>query len=173
MKSTKMFLTTCSLFFLAFSGSSFAKDEASVLQGRGLDGKACQVRIVEDGEILKSVELKGASKVFEILSENEDGYGPETRVNANGGAEVLSLLQENPVLYREMDLSRSMFSDAVTYSLDSSDLPPTDEAAIKGIKFKVKIKLDYKNGKLSKVNAEFKAKALLVTLASSAFECSK
>lgn len=173
MKSSKMFLATCSLVLLAISGSSFAKDEVSVLQGRGLDGKACQVRIVKEGEILKSVELKGASKIFEILSENEDGYGPETRISANGGEEVLSLFQTNPDLYREMDLSRSMFSDAVTYSLDSSDLPPADEETIKGIKFKVKLKLDYKNGKLSKVNAEFKAKALLVTLASSAFECSK
>lgn len=173
MKSLKMYLTISSLLMLAASGSSFAKEEIFSMQGRGIDGKACHVRVVSDQEILKSIELKGASKIFEILSENEDGYGPETRISANGGEEVLSLFQKKPDLYREMELSRSMFSDAVTYSLDSSDLPPTDEETIKGLKFKVKVKLDYKNGKLSKVKVEFKAKALLVTLASSVFECSK
>lgn len=152
---------------------AFAKDGVSDLQGKGLDNKACSVKVSQDRGVLKSVELKGASKVFEILSETNDGYRPTTRIDPRGGEEVLSLFQDNPDLLNELKVSRGTFSDSITYSLDSSDLPVQAEDEIKGIKFKMNLKLNYKNGVLTKVKAEFKAKALLVTLASSEFECSK
>lgn len=169
----KPFLTILSVLVLGTS-MAYSQDEVSELQGRGLDDEACSVRVIQgDRDILKNVELQGASKVFEILSDTPDGYRPTTRIEPRGGEEVLSLFSENPDLLKEMKVSRGTFTDSITYSLDSSDLPASTDDEIKGIKFKMNLKLTFKNGTLRKVKAEFKAKALLVTLASSEFECSK
>lgn len=169
----RSFLTAFSVLILG-SSLSFAKDEVSSLQGLGLDGKGCSVKVLQgERDILKDVELKGASKVFEILSDTPDGYRPTTRIEPRGGEEVLSLFRENPDLLKEMKVSRGTFTDSITYSLDSSDLPVASEDELKWIQFKINLKLNFKNGILTKVKGEFKAKALLITIASSEFECSK
>lgn len=166
-------VTTLVAFALMISSQfTFAAEEVLLLKGKGLDGKACEVKIIRDGDSLKSVELTGASKIFEILSENEDGYGPETRISPNGGEEVLQLLQDNPALYDEMKITSGIFTNSKTYTLDTSDLPRTDED-LKGIKAKIGLNLKFKGRELSKVSANFKGKVLLVTIASSTFECSK
>lgn len=168
----KSYLTAFSVLLL-ISSLSFAKDEVSFLQGRGIDNQACSVKIIQDRDLLKGVELTGASKIFEMLSDTDDGYRPTSRIDPRGGEDVLSILNENPALLKELSVSRGTFTDSITYSLDSSDLPTNGEDELKGIKFKMNLKLIFKNGALTKVKAEFKAKALLVTLASSEFECSK
>lgn len=158
-----------SLSLIAFSQISFA-EEILTLNGKGLGDHPCSVQITRDGNILKSVELKGSSEVFEILSETSNGYRPTRSIHPQGAYEVLSLLQDNPALYQEMQSSNGIFTDSVTYTLDTSDLPSRGED-LGPIKAKVKIQLTFKGRELDKVKAEFKAKALLVTLASSKFEC--
>ena len=169
----KSFLAAVSVLVLGTS-LAYGKDKVSELKGKGLDGKDCSVRILQgDRDFLKNVDLQGASKVFEILSDTPDGYRPTSRIDPRGGEEVLSVLNDNPRVIDAVRVSRGTFSDSITYTLDSSDLPPSSEDELKGIKFKLSLKLNYKNNVLTKVKAEFKAKALLVTLASSEFECSK
>ncbi|WP_413613264.1 hypothetical protein [Bdellovibrio sp. HCB-110] len=170
---SKMLGIALASMMFVLSQNAQAKQEVLTLQGTGIDGKACEVRVIKDGDTLKSVELRGASKVFEILSENGSGYGPETRISDRGGEEVLQVLQENPDLYTKMQKSDALFSDSVTYTLDTSNLPKVEDE-LKGIKMVFKIKLSFDGNQLSEVKVGAKAKALWVaTLASSLFECAK
>jgi hypothetical protein len=154
--------------FLLLSNMAFAA-ETQVLKGTGVDGKACSVKIVSDKHEIKSVELTGATEQYEILAETSSGYGPKREISPRGASEIISFLQQSPSLYKELQMSSGVFSDSVSYKLDTSDLPGSEDlGAIKG---KVLIKLNYKYNKLSKVHVNFKGKALFVTLASSTFEC--
>lgn len=155
--------------FLLLSNVALAKD-TYVLKGTGIDGKACSVKIVSERDELLSVELTGATEQFEILAETRDGYRPKTSITSNGASEIISFLQDSPSLYKEMEISRGIFRDSITYKLDTSDLPGTREET-GGIKAKIQIKLDFKYNKLSKAYVNFKGKAMFVTLASSTFEC--
>ncbi|WP_295905000.1 hypothetical protein [uncultured Bdellovibrio sp.] len=163
-------IALASLLFVSHNAKA---QEVLTLNGTGLNGKACAVKVVKDGDTLKSVELQGASKIFEILSENGGSYGPDTRISDRGGDEILQVLQENPDLYAKMDKSEALFSDSVTYTFDTAKLPKASDE-LKGIKMVIKIKLSFDNGQLSEVKVGSKAKALWVaTLASSLFECTK
>lgn len=155
--------------FLLLSNVALA-NETYVLKGKGVDGKACSVRIVSDKHEIKSIDLNGATEQYEILAETESGYKPKRSISERGGSEIISFLQKNPSLYKELQTSSGVFTDSMSYKLDTSDLPRTSED-LGGIKAKVLIKLNFQNKKLSKVHVNFKGKALFITLASSTFEC--
>lgn len=72
---------------LLLSSNAFA-DTVQTLNGKGIDGEACSVRIVRDGNTLKSVTLSGASKVFEILSDSGGSTGPRTHISPRGGQDI-------------------------------------------------------------------------------------
>lgn len=144
--------------------------ETAAMTGKGIDGNACAVTAQFQGDELKGVELKGAAKVFEILAENSNSYGPETRIEAQGAEKVLSLLQSNPELFAQMERSEGYFSDTVTYTLDTSTLPSDDED-LGGLKMVFELEFEFDGPTLTEVKATTKAKALLVTLASSRFYC--
>lgn len=154
--------------FLLLSNMAFAA-ETYTLKGTGVDGKACSVKIVTDKHELKSVDLSGATEQYEILAETENGYRPKRSISERGASEIISFIQKNPSLYKELEMSSGVFTDSISYKLDTSNLPRNEELG--GIKAKVLIKLNFKNNKLSKVHVNFKGKALFVTLASSTFEC--
>lgn len=162
---------TLAVLMLGLSSQAFAQ-ETLTMQGTGLDGNDCEVRIVKDDDTLQSVELNGASQVFEILSETGSGYGTSNYLSPRGGQDVLKLLQGAPKLYSQMNKSEAIFSDTVTYSLDTSDIQAEEQ--LKGLKMIFGIELTYANGQLHQVRAATKAKALwVVPLASSSFECYK
>lgn len=167
----KTLRTTLAILTLSLSANAFAQQEVLTMQGTGLDGNDCEVRIVRDGDTLQSVELSGASQVFEILTENRSGYGPSNYLSPRGGQDVLKVLQGAPKLYSQMTKSEGIFSDSITYSLDTTDIKA--EESLKGLKMLFGIKLSLTNdGRLYEVKAATKAKALwVVPLASSSFEC--
>jgi len=138
------------------------------LKGKGINGKDCMVEVIKDAQTLHSVKLTGASKIFEILADTPDGYRPRTYISENGAPEVISLLTDNPELFQRMSVSYATFGNSITYKLDSSDISSEDTGGIKGI---IKIKLSFKGNQLSKVDASFKGRAFVFTLASSEFEC--
>lgn len=153
------------------STTSMAADVVQTMTGRGIDGKACAVKIVRDGNVLKSVTLEGASKVFEILSENGGSYGPKTEIRSRGAGEVLPLGDEALKYFTH---SENIFSNGETFKLDTNDLPRSGENELKGIKMVMQLGLLYDGDQLVSVKAQSKAKALLVaTLASSQFTCDK
>lgn len=80
------------------------------------------------------------------------------------------MFKENPDLFELMDVSYGIFSDSITYKFDSSEHSTEGTGGIKGV---VKIKLNFDGNQLSKVEASFKGKALIFTLASSEFECKR
>ncbi|QDK36255.1 hypothetical protein [Bdellovibrio sp. NC01] len=171
MKSVKLAIAVVTALM---SVKAMAADQVQTLQGRGIDGKACAVTIVRDGNNLKSVKLQGASKVFEILSENGGSYGPKTSINSRGGEEVLQLAEENQALYKYFTHSENIFSNGEVFKLDTNDIPRNGEESLKGIKMVIQLGLDYDGEELVGVKAQSKAKALLVaTLASSQFTCQK
>ncbi|HLW57454.1 MAG TPA: hypothetical protein VKY27_08720 [Bacteriovoracaceae bacterium] len=81
---------------------------------------------------------------------------------------MLSFLNNRPELFQLMDVSYGTFTNSITYKLNTADHSTEDTGGIRGL---VKIKLNFKGDRLSKVEASFKGKAYFVTLASSEFEC--
>ncbi|MDG0814758.1 hypothetical protein [Bdellovibrio svalbardensis] len=170
MKKTKLVLMCAGILF---SLKGVAAEQTQVMKGIGIDGKACAVKIVREGDLLKSVILEGASQVFEIIAEKSDGYGPRTEIREKGGGEVLGIAEESKGMYSYFTHSENIFSNGETFKLDTNDLPQTGES-LKGLKMIIQIGLRYDGNELVSVKAQNKAKALLVaTLASAQFTCQK
>lgn len=162
---TRIFFLTLLLSFQAY-----AADMKQVLQGIGIDGKACSVEVTREGNKLKNVVLRGATKVFEIIAEKEDGVGPSTYINSYGGEELFPFGDQKEV-FGEFTYSQGLFSDSETFEIDTSDLNMND---LKGLKMVGVVQLNYEDGQVTEVKAGAKFKGLaIVTLASSQFICTK
>ncbi|KHD87787.1 MAG: hypothetical protein OM95_12285 [Bdellovibrio sp. ArHS] len=173
MKLLKTAITT--LTVLA-SLESIAAPQVQTLKGRGIDGTPCSVTIVRDGDTLKSVQLQGSAKVFEILAENGSSIGPDSDIQAYGGAEIFRVNEENKNTYAFFSHSENLFSNGEVFKFNSKDMPAstTGEDALKGVNMVVQLGLDYDGDELVRVKAQNKIKALWVaTLASSQFTCQK
>lgn len=159
-----------SVFAAALFLSLGASAATQTLQGTGIDGKPCSVQIERQETVLQSVKLDGASKVFEILSETGTGYGPQTRIAPRGASEIISPVDS---ILGKFKHAENFFSNGETFSLDTSDLPRSEEE-LGGIKMTIELELSYSGDELVRVSATSRAKALLVaTLASSKFICEK
>lgn len=162
MKYVLSALTVC------FALNLLAAEKVQVLEGAGIDNQFCRVEITRDGNKLKDIKLQGAAEVWEIMAENEDGYGPRRHINSHGGEEIIL---KGPGIFENFKHSENFFSDGEVFSLDTSDVV-TAEDGTGGLKMVIKVSLNYENGKLASVQVTNKARALYVaTVASSKFSC--
>lgn len=164
MKFILSALTVC------FALNSLAAEKIQVLEGTGIDNNSCRVEITRDGNKLKNIQIQGAAEVWEIMAENNDGYGPRRHINPNGGEEVIL---KSPGIFKHFSHSENFFSDGEVFSLDTNDIVSTEDGT-GGLKMLIKVALNYENGELVSVQVTNKAKALYVaTIASSKFSCEK
>lgn len=164
------------LFFIFVSSllSQYAfANSLQAMDGIGLDNKPCTVRIIRDGKLLKSVQLKGAAEIFQILAERGSSYGPETVIDSWGAEEVFAITNHgNDHVYQYFTHSENMFSNGEVFKLNTDDIPKNSEKGLKGVKLLLELSLDYDGEELVNVTATSKAKALIfATLGSAKFKC--
>lgn len=156
---------------LVFSVSASAATLA--LQGKGIDGKACSVRLdLEDGKFTK-LGVTGSTKMFEILSDTGKGYLPTSRIATYGGRDLTDLMQDMVTYFKPQ---KGLLARANTYVLDTNDIPQNgNQPELKMLKMRVVMTLGYDKTtqQLKSVSIVQKMKASLVTLASSDFVCTQ
>lgn len=145
--------------------------ETEEMTGVGLNGKACSVSITREGYLLKNVILKGASKTYEILSENDDGYGPSTTTGDVGTVEIFENFNAKPNTYQYFTHDKFSWSNGEGFYMNAKKLADSDLPA--GMNMKVSLELWRDDSdKITYVKALSKGKmAWLLTVASEEFIC--
>jgi len=165
-------LVPTTLLGLALATGAFATSQE--FSGTGIDGQPCQVKVDRDGTTIKSIELTGATKTFEILSENGSEYGPSTEIDANGAVKMLDLLHDNPHMFSYMKVTKMFLQKGEVVNFNTNDVPRLNEDDNSGwfnMTFSMNLYYD-KEGRIKEVKANSKMKtAAIFTLASQRFTC--
>ncbi|MFN8847571.1 MAG: hypothetical protein ACK5V3_15640 [Bdellovibrionales bacterium] len=123
---------------------------------------ACQVTLVLNSQKqVIAIVTKGPAKQWEIIAENQNGYGPRTDFIYDHGDDMLS----TPEDFAKMRFERKNNIWSEGYTLKST---VTAEGNIKG-KFEVEFKIQ--NSQLLSIKKKSKFKAAFVPLASQELVC--
>ena len=154
------------LTFMAFGSIAWSQQSVQVYQGTSpvsYNGKnACEVRLVLNSQKqVIAIVTKGPSKQWEIIAENQNGYGPRTDIVFDHGDDMLA----TPETFAKMRFERKNNFWGDGYTLKSS---VTAEANLKG-NFEVEFKIQ--NSQLLSIKKKSKFKASIVTLATQELVC--
>lgn len=167
MKSTLCFTASLLLFSISASAATLA------LQGKGIDGKACSVRLDLEAGVFTKLDVTGSTRIFEIISETEKGYLPASRIATYGGSDLTEMMQDMVNYFKPQ---KGLLARANTYVLDTNDIPQNgDQPKLKMLKIRAVMTLgfDKTTQQLKSVRIAHKMKASLITVASSDFVCTQ
>jgi hypothetical protein len=123
---------------------------------------ACQVTLILNSrKQVIAISTKGPAKQWEIIAENQNGYGPRTDITLDHGDDLLS----TPESFAKMRFERKNHFWGEGYTLKST---VSAEANLKG-NFEVEFKMQ--NSQLLSIKKKSKFKAAFVPLASQELVC--
>lgn len=159
----------------AFASVAMAEVTTLSLTGKGVDGNPCEVRIEKDGDSFKKIELKGATKVWEIISENKDGYGPDTHIASHGADDLTGMLSYMAPHLKAKKMGFVTLKDTYVVSTKDfpkkADAPAEDDLGPISMTITVSLDIDKEDATLKSAKVTSKAKAYVVPLANSEFTC--
>lgn len=160
------------LFSFSLAASLYAQTEIQEFKGQSISNNECSLKIERDGDVLKSVELKGATKDFEIMSES--GFFRKS-INEYGGSDLMNF--DSPDFYSLFKFEKSLFGHKEVFTFNSKDLKKKDDSdnnedELKYFSMKFKMEISYNSHhEISRVEVKSKAKAVGIPLASREFIC--